>query len=262
MKKLIVFISLVLFSLATFAQTCTPSGGLTWDRPESFDPDADLILIFAKKVHANDPYINIGVPTQDPSTYGTPDTSLAVLDGVVPTNIQYENDPLAMLIYMDTGECVSFTGPSTDTTYIFAAFNVDVHLLGAFDYSNAVYARKNLEYSEKVTNILALETRIQWAPIMYYDTAMVIIKQGTAPTGTPTGYAADYLTGVSTDYSASTSYFNGVDATDGKVLYVAEGNRFTLSGLSSFAYTVMIYTITDGCWGRSYEVELDNIPDE
>jgi len=262
MKKLILLISLVFFSLASFAQTCTPSGGLTWDRPETFDPAKDYILIFAKKVDTSDRYINIEVPTQDPATYGTPDTNLAVLDGVVPAAIQYENDPLAMLIYMDTGECVSFTGPSTDTTYFFAAFNVDVHLLGAFDYSNAVYASKKLEYSEKVTNILALENRIQWAPIMYYDTAMVIIKQGSAPVTVPVGYAADYLPGVSTDYSASTSYFNGVDATDGKVLYVAEGNRFTLSGLSSFSYTVMIYTITDGCWGRSYEVELDNIPDE
>jgi len=254
MKKIILIIVLLSIKLSVSAQ-CLATGALNWDRPESFNSSTDTILVFAKLRPVG--LINIEAPTKPPGTYGSPSTDLDILEGSIPADIQYENDPLAMLIYADTGECVEFYGTNKIDKYIFAVFNV-----AAGQYSNHRYAIGQLRNSVKITNILALVNRIQWAPIMYYDTAMVVIMQGGIPVGSPVGSAAGYLPGVNTDYSQSTSYFNGVDASDGKVLYIDEGNRFSLSGLSGFSYTVRIYTITDGCWGEHYDVTIDNIPDQ
>lgn len=236
---------------------CTALGSLSWDKPEGFNGDNDVIMIFAKLKENG--LINIGSPTDHPFLeYGKPDTNLNTLEGTIPTQIQYENDPLAMLVYLDTGNYVCFTGPNDFTEYYFASFNLNSTGGQVYNYSNAVWAIGSLGYSKKITNLLAIPDRIQWFPLEKYDTAMVIVSEFGFPSGEPSGPASGYLSGLDSSYSASTSYFNGLDPNDGKILFIDEGDRFQVIGLSSMVYTVTVYTITNGCWGKRYTTTLDN----
>jgi len=249
--KNILFLFLMLSAIITNAQPpCyVPTGALSWSLPNDHDPATDRILIFAKKVGPADSviYINIGEPTKDPTTYGAPDTNLNVLNGSIPLNIQYENDSLAMLIYNDTlGYCVEFSG-GEDTTYIFAVFRTFNGI-----YSNPMYARGSTIAVQRVFTILmANSTRLQWRkePSIAIDTVICVYSTDSI-TIKPTGYAAKYLPGLSKNYQNSTSFLNGTDESQGKILYNSIGDRTEVSKLPIGEVWINIFTNQDTCWSK------------
>lgn len=269
MKKLLFIISILFIGHTIQAQTCTPQIDLSWSLPAGFDSTYDRIIVLAKKkgdtIHMfnggiNDPYIvyttpyiDQGVPTQDPFTYGIGDTNLTTTDGVIPDSVKYENDPLALVVYNGIGTNVSLTYHSEDSIFSFAVFNVDSGV-----YSNAVLGASSLIIVPDVCNAVAAPGRVQWIPFGYEDAIMVVVKKDDPISGSPSGDYLDYLTGVDDDFTASTSYFNGTDDTDGKVVFLFVGDRFSLQGLGNAVYYVKIYVTIDGCWSHGYERKLDN----
>lgn len=247
----------IIFCLLTFIAVIAagqrdcfvPVGALNWNNPSDFDASEDRILIFAKKVGNVDSvvYINIETPTQDPLTYGAPDTNLAALEGVIPGSIQYENDPLAMLIYNDTGSCCFEFSGIEDTTYFFAIFRTDDGI-----YSNASYARGQTIAVNRVFQIvMSNATRAQWRkpPSVVLDTVIVVYSTDSLIIK-PTGYASNYLTGLSNNYTHNTAYLNGVDDSQGKVLYNNRGTKTTVSGLPVGMVWINIFTNQDTCWSK------------
>ena len=251
--KIINILFLLLLSIQLSAQVCTPWGGLEWNNPSGFNPSEDRILIFAKKTsRANPVYIDIGVPTKDPTTYGSGDTALWLLDGPLLTAKQYENDPLAMLVYNDTGEYVALSAPNPDTVYYFAVFNTDDGV-----YSNPRYLVADMLAVYPVTKVVAFNGRVQWDRDFCFDSILVVVNTASI-SGSPSGDISGYTSGVNTSYSASTSYFNGSDGTDGKVLYTDWGDRFIISGLTHVIYYVKVWVYLNGCWSTGVEQTLDN----
>ena len=231
-----------------------PTGSMVWNNPSGFNTSTDTVMIFAKKVGNKDSvvYINIEVPTKRPGTYGSPDTNLTVLNGSVPSDIQYEHDALAMLIYADTGTFVNVVGDE-DTTYMFASIRTTT---GGF--SNATYARGQTIAIDKIQSIvLANRQRLQWVrPICYEtDTILAVVSEDSIPI-VPTGYASTYLSGLTNDYSTSTAYLNGIDDTDGTVLYNAQNSESdrTTWVVPESSLWVFIWINRGDCWsGTRYK---------
>lgn len=264
MKRILFFLMVLIGTFAQSQPPCyIPTGSLSWTNPDDFDTSTDIILIFAKKVplkfiknHNIDSvlnpfisiptYINIESPVKDPATYDAPDTNLLVLEGVVPVGLQYENDPLAMLIYRDTGNCVEFSGME-DSTYFYAAFNVSSGV-----YSNSQYARgKTIAVERVFTIVMANSVRAQWRKSLFLSLDTVIVVYSTdSVIIAPTGYASNYLPGLSKNYNASTSYLNGVNDSQGKILYNSIGDRVQVSNLPVGKIWINIFTNQDSCWSK------------
>jgi len=224
------------------------TGTLNWNNPESFDTLEDTVLIFAKKQpNGNIDYIDIGVPSKPPGTYGSPDTNLGNIEGGIPLDLQYENDPDAMLIYADTGNYCNVVGLD-DSTYYYAVFNVDNG-----SYSNGQYAVGKTIAVEGIQDVvLANSSRLQFIKWICYDTDTVIAVLSTDSISiAPNGYASSYLTGVDTDWNQNTSYFNGVDDSEGKVMYVDFGDLLSWRNLPEQEVWVFLWTNRGDCWSKS-----------
>lgn len=234
-----------------------PTGSLVWNNPDGFNTATDTVMLIAKKVGNVDSvvYINIEVPTKRPGLYGTPDTNLANIEGGIPIDLQYEHDPLSMVIYADTGEFCNVVGLE-DTTYIFASFNVRDGV-----FSNATYSRGQTVAIDKIPSVvLANRTRLQWIKNACYDEDTVMAVLSTDSIGiVPTGYASTYLNGVTNDYSTNTSYLNGVDDTDGKVMYVYPNlnDRMVWSGIPESKMWVFFWVNRGDCWSKATYKEFD-----
>lgn len=232
----------------------TPTGTLVWNNPESFDTSTDTILIFAKKVPLGTvTYINIETPTKAPGTYGTPDTNLANLETAIPVNIQYENDPLAQLIYADTFKYVNVVGLD-DSTYFFATFNVSSGV-----YSNAKLSSGKTIAIEPVQEVVLANSRqLQWIKPICYDTDTIIaVLSEDSISIAPSGFAAQYLIGLNTNWSSNTAFFNGSDDTEGKVMYVDFGDRESWSSLPESKLWVFFWINRDDCWSKATYIEFD-----
>lgn len=257
MKKGLLFLLLFVAFLGNAQQPCyVPTGALSWNLPNDHDPATDRILIFAKKVGPADSvvYIDIGTPTQDPTTYGTPDTNLLVLNGSIPSGIRYENDTLAMLIFNDTlGNCVDFSG-SEDTTYFYAVFRTRSGV-----YSNPMYARGKTIAVQPVFSILsATSSRLAWRKdiSISVDTTICVYSIDSL-TSKPSGYAAKYLNGISNNYQNSNSLLNPADPDQGKILYDGIGDRTIVSGLPQGLIWINIFTNQDTCWSKPVSRLID-----
>ena len=73
---------------------CASEGSLSWSNP--IDMSNKQVLVFAKKATN----IDQGAPYQDPVTYGTPNNGSIPITRSMPTDVQYENDPLPPCWYI------------------------------------------------------------------------------------------------------------------------------------------------------------------
>jgi hypothetical protein len=210
----------------TFLDGCPTQGSLSWDLPASFDIGLDSVLIFAKKGAP----ITFGTPSEDPADYGTPETDLSVLNGSVPATLQYENDASAMLVYNGSGTRVDLIEFADGAEYYFMALNVRDAGDGGQKYSDdQTIVGQAFSVLQEVSEVSVLneveQITLGWTLPACYDSVMVVVIEGINPTDTfPTGTVNDYLSGISANYSASTSYLNGTDASDGKVVYAGTGS--------------------------------------
>lgn len=192
-------------------------------------------------------------PTKDPATYGAGDTSLAPLDGPLPDTLKFEHDPLAQLVYNGVGTSVLLTYHSIDTPLTYIIYNSMGNL-----YSRGTIFEATTAYPEDITNAVAVNGRVQWVPPPYFDGIMVVVNKEDSVYGDPPETMIYYLTGIDNDFSASTSYFNTTDDTNGKVVYLFTDDRFSLSGLTTTTYHVKIFVNDFNCWSTGYEKVLDN----
>ena len=180
------------------------------------------------------------------STLNSTVSIAAMWYGSIASDIQYEFDSLAMLIYNGTGSTVSFIGRENQH-YIFAAFNIINN-----EYSNPIYSTAQTRTVHPLDWMMAKSDRIQWASPGGYpcgtDEIMIVVST-SAITINPSGASSGYTTGVDTDYAVSTSYLNGVDDTDGKVLFMAANSvdRTVVSNLPLDSY-VNIYVNRSTDW--------------
>ena len=241
---------------------CAAEGSLTWNLPAGFDSSEDTILVFAKKTDL----LDVGSPTNIADDYDDADTSLAVLDGAVPAGIQYENDADAMLVYKGVGTSVDLGGFEDGSNYFFYVFNTE------WDGGNPNYSSPEIASGESPSELSDVsnagiivkpnEMDIYWTLPSCVDSVIVVVKESSSQvTGTPSGYASSYATGVNSDYSASTSFFNGTDDSDGKVVYVNSGSSVNVTGLNNGQiYNITIWVNNGTIWSEG--VFLSGYPND
>jgi hypothetical protein len=139
--------------------------------------------------------------------------------------------------------------------YYFMALNVRDAGDGGQKYSDdQTIVGQAFSVLQEVSDVSVLneveQITLGWTLPACYDSVMVVVIEGINPTDTfPTGTVNDYLSGISANYSASTSYLNGTDASDGKVVYAGTGESLVVSGLENDQnYRVLIYTEFNTVW--------------
>jgi hypothetical protein len=161
-----------------FTATCTDAGDANWTNPVT---TVYKIVVFAKAGSA----ITLGTPTANVNTY-TANTTFG-------SGTAYENDASAFCVYNGVSNTVSLSNLLANTTYHFLAFNAN----GTNYSTQSTFNSTTLTSPTNVTSVGTTpgngQIALNWTnPASCFDEVMVVAKESSAVTATPSGNGSAY----------------------------------------------------------------------
>lgn len=202
----------------------TNSVALNWSNPTCFDE----VLVVAKTSTIS------GTPTGDGSAY-TADPNFSGSGTTFDTS--------GKVVYKGSGNSVNVTGLTVSTTYFFRVFTRKGTTWSAgVEISTTTICTPTNATSLTITDTNTTGT-ISWTNPACLDEVMIVVKQGSAVTGTPTGDGSAYTANL--DFtSGSSSTFDG-----GKVVYKGSTSPQTVTNLTTGTeYYFTIFTRKGTLW--------------
>ncbi|HEY8935458.1 MAG TPA: Ig-like domain-containing protein, partial [Cyclobacteriaceae bacterium] len=218
---------------------CITTGDVTWTNPFV----TNTILVFAKSGSA----ITVGTPTNNISTY----TASATFG----TGTAYQNDAAAFCVYKGSGTSVNLTSLTAGTTYHFIIFNA----LNTVYSTASAFSGSTITTPANATGLSALagtnDAAISWTdPASCFDEIMIVAKQGSSVSGTPSGNGSAYTANSLSFTDGANTSFGG-----GKVVYKggSSSSPQTVTNLTTGqTYYFKIFTRKGTAWSAGIETSV------
>lgn len=212
------------------------SVSLSWTNPACFDE----VLMVAKTSTIS------GTPTGDGSAY-TADSDFGGSGTTFDTS--------GKVVYKGSGSSVNVTGLSASSTYFFKVFTRKGTTWSAgVEISTTTICTPTNATALSISDTNTTGT-ISWTNPACLDEVMIVVKQGSTVTGTPTGDGSAYT--ASLDFtSGSSSVFDG-----GKVVYKGSTSTQTVTNLTAGnVYFFTIFTRKGTLWSSGTSISTATGP--
>ena len=190
----------------SFTATCIDAGTVAWTNPSTIYN----LVVFRKSGSA----ITVGTPTVNASSINLGDA--------------YENDPSAVCVYNSTsGTSVNLNSLTAGTNYFFLVYNIN----GTNYSSSTTFNNSTLTTPPQVTGPGAVAgngtVTLNWTnPASCFDEVMVVAKETTAVTATPSGNGSSY--------TANPAFGSGTAISAGEfVVYKGIGTSVPVTNLTN-----------------------------